>query len=337
MTWGLSAGLFVGVFFATYCATHVVLRRLIKHALLDLPNERSSHTTPTPRGGGLAIMAVCIPALLLMPLLVPAEPNRPVILLILIVGLAIISWIDDLRGLSPLIRFAGHIVSVGIALSLGLIDKPVFGGFLPPLLDKFAAGLIWVWFINLFNFMDGIDGIAAVEAIAIGLGIGIVAGNDGFEGFAGLILAGAAAGFLVLNWHPARIFLGDVGSVPIGFALGWLLLALSAQGYWAPALILPAYYLADATITLLRRLLRGEKIWQAHREHFYQYAVQNGKSHADVSRAVAIANTVLVGLAILATRGNEVWAVVGAYGVVTFLIFWMVRQVPSSSTPGKQE
>jgi UDP-N-acetylmuramyl pentapeptide phosphotransferase/UDP-N-acetylglucosamine-1-phosphate transferase len=112
--------------------------------------------------------------------------------------------------------------------------------------------------------------------------------------------AAPAAGFLVWNWHPARLFLGDVGSVPLGFALGWLLLHAAIAGYWAAALILPLYYLADATITLGRRALRGAKIWQAHREHFYQRAVARGRGHDAVVGAIAVGNVVLIGCALIA-------------------------------------
>ncbi|MDH3702467.1 MAG: glycosyl transferase, partial [Alphaproteobacteria bacterium] len=132
----------------------------------------------------------------------------------------------------------------------------------------------------------------------------------------------AALGFLRFNWHPARIFLGDVGSVPLGYLLGWLLLQAAAAGYWAPALILPLYYLADATITLLRRAARREKVWQAHREHFYQRAVQNGRSHARVSLAVLAANVVLAALALVAVA-QPVIALAAAATTVALLLAWM--------------
>ena len=145
-----------------------------------------------------------------------------------------------------------------------------------------------------------------------------------------LLIVAACAGFVVWNWHPAKIFLGDIGSVPLGFLLGWLLLALAARGPWEAALILPLYYLADATLTLLRRGARGEKVWQAHREHFYQQAVQNGRSHARVSLAIAGANAGLLLLALLAVSAPENPAIrLGAVGVaaalVILLLMWMKR------------
>jgi UDP-N-acetylmuramyl pentapeptide phosphotransferase/UDP-N-acetylglucosamine-1-phosphate transferase len=179
----------------------------------------------------------------------------------------------------------------------------VFQGLLPPALDTVAAALLWVWFVNLFNFMDGIDGIAGSEATAIGLGIVVVAGGVSTLAVPAVVIAAAALGFLVWNWAPARIFLGDVGSVPLGYLLGFLLYGLTLRGEWQAALILPLYFLTDASLTLLRRLARGERVWQAHREHFYQRAVQRGLSHAAVVLRVVAADIVLVACACAATKG----------------------------------
>jgi len=140
----------------------------------------------------------------------------------------------------------------------------------------------------------------------------------------GLTLAAAALGFLVWNWPPAKIFLGDVGSVPLGFLLGWLLLKLAAGGDWAAALILPLYYLADATITLARRAIRGERVWRAHRQHYYQRAVQGGRSHARVSAGIGATNLMLVALAVLSL--TQPWIALGLAGLVTALLLgWLSR------------
>jgi UDP-N-acetylmuramyl pentapeptide phosphotransferase/UDP-N-acetylglucosamine-1-phosphate transferase len=141
----------------------------------------------------------------------------------------------------------------------------------------------------------------------------------------GAAAAAAALAFLRWNWQPARLFMGDVGSVPLGYLLGWLLLTLAGSGYWAQALILPLYFLADASWTLLRRLARGEKIWRPHREHFYQRAVQAGRSHAEVALRVMSADIVLIGAALWATEDMEVPALILAALTVALLLADLAR------------
>ncbi|MCZ6605486.1 MAG: glycosyl transferase, partial [Alphaproteobacteria bacterium] len=209
------------------------------------------------------------------------------------------------------------------------LPGPIFGGLLPQLADAAVAVLLLVWFINLFNFMDGIDAISGVETLVIGAGVGAVALiSPNLAGIAipGLLLAAAALGFLVWNWPRARIFLGDVGSAPLGLLLGWLLLALASQGLWLSAIILPLYYLADSGLTLMRRLMRGENITVAHRSHFYQRAVQRGRGHATVSFAVMAIGIVLVAHAAVAARLDAAiaWpALISAGAFVGLLLAWM--------------
>jgi len=214
--------------------------------------------------------------------------------------LALLSFVDDLRGLPVAARLAAHFVAALVALALFPRDGLVFQGLLPLPLDRAAAALLWVWFVNLYNFMDGIDGITGVETVCIGLGVAIVSLVSGHD-FAALALVpvAVALGFLRFNWQPASVFLGDAGSVPLGYVMGWLLLVLARDGLWAPALILPLYYLADATVTLVRRARRGEALWRAHRDHFYQRAVR-GNDHAAVARLVLAGDAVLAALALLA-------------------------------------
>jgi UDP-N-acetylmuramyl pentapeptide phosphotransferase/UDP-N-acetylglucosamine-1-phosphate transferase len=145
--------------------------------------------------------------------------------------------------------------------------------------------------------------------------------------FFGLTLAAAAIGFLRWNWHPARIFLGDVGSVPLGYLLGWLLLAAATSGHWVPALLLPLYYLADATLTLLARVARRERVWQPHRSHFYQGAARAMGSHAPVAGAVLAADLGLVALAIaaVAVPGARIWSLILGAGLVAILLWYFAR------------
>ncbi|MGC2415387.1 MAG: glycosyl transferase, partial [Stellaceae bacterium] len=250
--------------------------------------------------------------------------------------LAAISWVDDLRGLSPATRLLAQFAAVGLGMVALIPAGPVFQDWLMPGLDVAAAALLWLWFVNLFNFMDGIDGLAGSEAAAIGTGLVVFAGvGSGLDpGLAALsgTAAAAALGFLVWNWAPARIFLGDVGSVPCGYLLGFLLLDVAARGRWKIALILPLYFLADATLTLLRRLARGELVWQAHRQHFYQRAVQRGLGHGAVVRRVIAADLILVLCGWAAENGWGTLALAAAAVVVAALLAslaggWRPRRV----------
>ncbi len=315
----------VAVLTATVAATGLVLKLLRRHAIFDRPNERSSHTELTPRGGGIAVIAVLVVA---WGLLAPAADRGEIYTVVLaLLFLDGVSWVDDLRSLSPGIRLLAQLAAILPALYWMSEKTSIFQGIIPAPFDLILAGLIWVWFINLFNFMDGIDGISGVEAASIGGGIALLAvyrPDAGVDPLLAATVSAAAVGFLCWNWHPAKIFLGDVGSVPLGFLLGWLLLNLASGGAWAAAAILPLYYLADATITLARRALRGEMIWQAHREHFYQRAVRNGRSHAAVSLGVALCNVILVGLAMLSMTWP--WAALTAAAAAVFaLLVWLSR------------
>ncbi|MDG2032351.1 MAG: glycosyltransferase family 4 protein [Rhodospirillales bacterium] len=318
--------IFFGAALVTVLATWGIIGLLRRWAVLDLPNPRSSHDIPTPRGGGLAV----IPVVLIFWIALALSPmsDSPRLLILSVVGgafiLAIVSWIDDLRGLSPVIRLIIQYLVVIVVLALPSESQLTFQGLAPFWLDKILTAILWVWFINLFNFMDGIDGIASVETLSIGLGITLLAGTSEWQPlgqYQAIVLAGTAIGFLWWNWSPAKVFLGDVGSVPLGFLLGWLLLTLAGHGLWAPAIILPLYYLVDATLTLFERLARGEKIWEAHRSHYYQQAVQKGFSHGHVSRSILTGNVFLVGLAATSMHA-PVTGLIGAAAVVFVMLLY---------------
>lgn len=288
------------VAFTSAAMTALVLSELRRRAIFDYPNERSSHHLPIPRGGGLGVVPIVLGAWLALAIFGQAPPGTVAVLLGASV-LAGISWLDDLRQCSQLVRLAVQAIAVTLGLAVLAPDQLVFQGWLPLAVDRAVTALAWLWFINLFNFMDGIDGITGSELVCLGAGLALVALLAGAGvALAGpaVVLAGAGLGFLAWNWHPARIFLGDVGSVPLGYLAGWLLLSAAARGLWLPALILPLYYLADASLTLAIRLRRGERVWEAHREHFYQRAVRRGFSHAEVVRRVLLANGALIAAAL---------------------------------------
>ena len=306
-----------------WAATWAALRLLVRFRVWDTPNERSSHSVPKPRGGGWALIPVLLAAWLAAFSWIGGIPDSFWAIVVGCLLLLLISGLDDVKGLSAVTR----LLVQGVAVALGLFALaeagPVFQGYFPPLLDGLAAALLWLWFINLFNFMDGIDGISGVEAASIGLGLGAAAMLAGLSTALLVLpwlLSAAVLGFLWWNWEPSKIFLGDVGSVPLGYLLGWLLLLAAAEGQWAAALILPLYYLADATITLAARAWRRETLWRAHREHAYQRAVRGGLGHAQVSRRVALCNVALVVLALFAVQGHAWPALSGAAVAVAALL-----------------
>ncbi len=314
-----------------WIGTRLVLDVLRRRAVLDHPTDRSSHRAPTPRGGGIAVMATLVPIWAVVAAAAAERPAEIATVLIAAAGLSALTFVDDLRGLSVIVRLLAQIAAVAAGLAVLPSDRPVFQGLFPPTADLLLTGLLWLWFVNLFNFMDGIDGISGVEGTTIGLGVMLVAlaaGLGAAWALYGLALAGAVLGFLRWNWPPARVFMGDVGSVGIGFLGGWLLLGIAAEGHWVAALILPLYYLADATLTLLRRLLRGERIWRAHRSHYYQRAAARLGSHAAVSLGIAATNLSLVCLAVSAAAapGSRATALTLAIAVTAGLLWYFASR-----------
>ena len=285
---------------ASWWGTRTLIDVLTRLEIFDRPNARSSHDRPRVRGAGLVLIPIIVIAWSGATIWLSEPPPR---LWLLVVGLALlagVSWYDDLKDLEIRWRLAAQGGAVLIGLAALSDPAAIFQAWLPIWLGLPLIALAWMWFVNLFNFMDGIDGISGVESIALGLGIAFVTAAGALNSALFVmpaLLAAAAAGFLAWNWQPARIFLGDVGSVPLGYLLAWLLFELAAQGAWAAALILPAYYLADATVTLGLRAWRREAFWLPHREHFYQQAVRAGHSHERVVAAVAGCNLLLIALA----------------------------------------
>ena len=317
-------------------AARAVLRRI---GAIDNPNHRSSHVRPTPRGGGIAPVLVTLAAWAAAETLLPGDWGvvawdvRPVFAAAL--ALTVLSLLDDLRGLPWALRLLAQ--ALAVVAGLITLPGPVFQGLLPDRVDLVCTALLWLWFINLFNFMDGIDGIAGAEATTIGIGIAAVAATAGLPpilGAWGMCIAAAALGFLLWNWRPARVFLGDVGSIPWGFLLGWLLLLLAAHGHWAPAILLPLYFLADATLTLLRRLAKGAPPWAAHRTHAYQRAAAAWADHAPVVVRMLALNGALVALSLLSVAyGTAAVPVFAGLALTIGLLWYFERAAAPPGTP----
>lgn len=277
--------------------TGALRRYALARSLMDIPNGRSSHSVPTPRGGGVAIVLSFLAAL---PLLTSVGMLAwPVMWALLGAGawIAMVGFLDDHGHIAARWRLLAHFIGAGWALGwLGGLPPLVIFGFDLELgwLGYALAAFYLVWLLNLYNFMDGIDGIASVEAICVCLGGALLylLLGEGAAALAPLSLAVAVAGFLFWNFPPARIFMGDAGSGFLGIALG----VLSLQAAWvAPQLlwswlILLGVFVVDATWTLFRRLLRGDKVYEAHRSHAYQYASRQFGKHLPVTLAVAMLN-----------------------------------------------
>lgn len=287
---------------ATWWLTGAVRQQALARRVLDVPTARSSHTVATPRGGGVAIIVVSLVAFSVLGLLGLVTPRQAVALIGggLIAGG--IGLLDDLGGVPPLPRLLVHFASAGWVLAfvggvprIVVLDTPVAPSWLLVVLTL----LYLVWHLNLTNFMDGIDGIAGVQATTVCLG-GAVASwlaPDGGTVWAPALVVGAStSGFLVWNWPPARIFMGDAGSGFLGLMIAAhsLLASSSAPATFWSWVILSAVFVADATVTLLRRLSRGEPVHEAHRSHAYQHTAQYWASHRRVTIAVAVINLVLL-------------------------------------------
>lgn len=280
----------------SWLGTAGLRRYALRHNVMDVPNERSSHQTPTPRGGGMAIIASLIVGLLLCMVATPELWKTCGVLIVATAAVAFIGFLDDHGHVNSVGRLAIHF-SAALAIVLSVDGLPVltifgqavdfgwFGGIL--------AVIAIVWLLNLNNFMDGIDGIASVQSIAIALGmmacLWLLAGlTPLFWWWA--VLAAAVSGFLYWNFPPAKIFMGDAGSGGLGFVVGALLL-LSAHLHpsllWC-GLILFGVFIVDATYTLVVRLLTGHKVYEAHRSHCYQKVSRLWRGHKPVTLTVTL-------------------------------------------------
>lgn len=317
------------------CAALILALRplLLRHALAR-PNARSSHTVPTPQGGGAAVVAATLVTIVLA-VAIAAETHANLIgawpLGIAVVLLTIVGAIDDMHAIAALPRLFAQAIAVAIvvaALPADMRAVPI----LPIAVERVAEIVAGLWFVNLVNFMDGIDWITVAETVPITAAIAVFAFAGAAPPDAGIVavvLLGAVLGFAPFNRPVAALFLGDVGSLPIGLILFWMLLVLAGNGHLAAALLLPLYYVADATLTLLRRIARGEKITEGHRTHFYQLATARGFTVIAVVRAVFGVNVVLAVLAAATIRVNspvfDVAALIIGAAIVAALLYLMWR------------
>jgi UDP-GlcNAc:undecaprenyl-phosphate/decaprenyl-phosphate GlcNAc-1-phosphate transferase len=311
---------------AAVCATVIALARHSSWALrvIDRPNERSLHVIPTPRLGGVGIAAGAL------PLIAMAGHPSLVVIAACAAFLAVVSFIDDMRSLPVEVRLPAHGAAAAVAvLAFG---SPIAGSQPWGWGESTLAVLAIAWMANLFNFMDGSDGLAGGMAV---IGFGALAIAASLAGFAPLALAAlaassASAGFLAHNFPPARVFLGDSGSVPLGFlagALGAWGTALGAWPAWLPILVFSPF-IVDASVTVLRRLLAGERIWRAHRQHAYQRLALAGWSPRRLAIA-AYALMVAVGASALGALGRDgkmQCAIIFVWGAIYIALLLMIER-----------
>jgi Fuc2NAc and GlcNAc transferase len=303
--------LFPALAVCSFALVIVILKWLQRKQILDIPNQRSSHSAPTPRGGGLAIVIVTL-AVVLVYSLVNRSWHDSLVYIPTAIIIAWLGWRDDVVSLSARLRiFVQSLVALGVILVLGYFKSVTI-----PLLGELHLGvagipitLLWiVGLTNAYNFMDGIDGIGGGTALAAGLGWMLLSRSGLPNDLAFWISLGVAAsslGFLGHNWSPARIFMGDVASTFLGFTFAVLPLFSASQGGNALLLgtILLWVFIMDAGITFIRRGIRGERVFSAHRSHIYQMLVISGSSHARISSLYILLTLLGAGLALAWTRG----------------------------------
>jgi UDP-N-acetylmuramyl pentapeptide phosphotransferase/UDP-N-acetylglucosamine-1-phosphate transferase len=302
----------------------------LKSYALARPNARSSHRQPTPQGGGIAVVVAALAvgwgAVALLPGFAPSESGQFLAVTAAAIGLAFVGAIDDLRTLPAALRLVLQFIAVGAVIA-ALPNEVRILPVLPWWIERACLLFGGVWLVNLVNFMDGIDWITVAETVPV-TGASVLLGVSGaiapLPALVAAALMGATIGFAPFNRPVARLFLGDVGSLPIGLLLGWLLLQLAGNGHLTAALILPLYYLADATITLARRVAKGEPFWQAHRTHFYQRATDNGFTVPQIVARVFLVNLGLVALALVTVAADRAVVSLLALAASAALVAWLL-------------
>ena len=315
--------------------TRVIRPLLLQHALAK-PNARSSHRIPTPQGAGIAVIgATLVVAGIIVAFADTVHLNIPATIFGASLFIAFVGIADDIQSIPILPRLILQGVAVGAILLTASSDLRISPSC-PLWIERGLLLFAGLWFVNLVNFMDGLDWMTVAEVVPI-TGAMVVLGAFGEFPVSATVIAaalcGAMIGFAPFNRPVAKIFLGDVGSLPIGLLLGWCLLQLAWRQQIAATLLLPLYYLLDATITLLRRMARREPFWAAHRSHFYQRATDNGFTVLRVVSEVFALNVGLAGLAIASTKTqssaiNFMFILIGGFAVAMLMYRFSQQRSP---------
>jgi UDP-N-acetylmuramyl pentapeptide phosphotransferase/UDP-N-acetylglucosamine-1-phosphate transferase len=307
-----------------------LLRPLLRRHALAQPNARSSHREPTPQGGGIAVIAatILVTAGGVLALRATNSTAAAEIFAVLAAGalIAVVGGIDDLHPMPVVPRLILQVLAIAVATA-AMPGELRLVPLVPWWAERLGVLIAWLWFVNLVNFMDGIDWMTVAEVVPLSAGVALLGWLAGVPPPAILLavaLMGAMVGFAPFNKPVARLFLGDVGSLPIGLLLGWLLLQLARRGEPAAALLLPLYYLADASVTLMRRIAAREPFWQAHRRHFYQRACDLGFSVPEIVGRVFLTNLALAGLALLTIVKHDPAVIAASLLIGVALVAWLL-------------
>lgn len=305
----------------------LALHPLLARYALARVNARSSHKEPTPQGGGIAVVAATLASAWLGAWLAGlASDGQLLVVSGASVLLAVAGAIDDTRGLHPAPKFLIQFLAAAAIIAALPADIRI-APLLPQLAERALLVIGGVWFVNLVNFMDGLDWMTVAEVVPVSAAvalIGLIGGAPAAAVIVAVGLLGATVGFAPFNRPTARLFLGDVGSLPIGLLLAWALIMLAGRGHAVAALLLPLYYLADATITLGQRIVRREKVWQAHRTHFYQRATDGGFSVREIVVRVFVLNVTLAGLALVSVIEPDPRVDVATLALGGALVAWLL-------------
>lgn len=309
----------------------LALTPLLRDAALAVPTHRSSHKTATPQWGGLAISIATLGALAASALVFgdgSAGSHSVVMLSLAALVLVVLGGVDDVRPLGAGVKLAVQSVAVVLMLA-ALPDGFRVVPWLPEMVERAVLFLGALWFVNLVNFMDGIDWMMVAEVVPITAGIAVMAALVPLPAEAlvlALALNGAMLGFAPFNRPVARLFMGDMGSLPVGLLLAWLLIVVAGNGHIVSALLLPLYFLADTGLTLARRARAGERLWVAHRSHFYQRARDNGLTTLQIVGRIAAVNAMLAALAALSAVAQSTVSHVLALVAGVCLVGWLLSE-----------
>jgi UDP-N-acetylmuramyl pentapeptide phosphotransferase/UDP-N-acetylglucosamine-1-phosphate transferase len=314
----------------------LALMPVFRNFALAVPTDRSSHRAPTPQWGGLAISSAVlgVTAVAVLASGVFDGGPRSDVLLVLLAALimVLLGAVDDHYDLGAPGKFAVQALAIAVMLT-AVPDNLRALPFIPAWLEHTALFVGALWFVNLVNFMDGIDWMMVAEVVPITLGVAIIGAIGPLPSEAlvvALALNGAVLGFAPFNRPLARLFMGDMGSLPIGLLLAWLLILVAGSGHLVAALLLPLYFIADTGVTLLRRMYAGDRLWVAHRTHFYQRARDNGFTNMQIISRVFAVNLGLVALAALSVIAQSplsgVLALLAGACLVAWLMIGFVRE-----------